>query len=353
MIADLDRETQHFGLATTGGAVPTTGLGGLTLGGGYGWLARRFGLACDNLRSAEVVTADGSVLTASEEKHPDLFWAIRGGGGNFGVVTSFEFELHRFGPMVASGDVFYRYEDGVAALGAFRDLLVQAPDELYLVAAVAMAAEDTPVPEEFRGRPIVTLTWIWVGDRAHDGERIAQPLHRAAKPVAQFVNSMTYIQLQSGPDGLDRPRRRMYWKSSFLNDLSDEALRTSLDATVEANDGRNLAAAEMLSMGGAIGRVGEEETAYGHRDALVDFLAVAGWTDPAEDDDRMAVARRVWEGVAGRGAGGVYVNNLGSEGQDRVREAYGDLKYARLARIKARYDPDNVFRHNANIRPAG
>jgi len=353
MIADLDREAQHFGLATTGGAVATTGLGGLTLGGGYGWLARRFGLACDNLRSAEIVTADGSVFTASEEEHPDLFWAIRGGGGNFGVVTSFEFELHRFGPTVASGDVFYRYEDGVAALGAFRDLLVLAPDELYLVAAVAMAAEDTPVPEEFRGRPIVVLTWIWVGDQPHEGERIAEPLHSAGRPLAQFVNSMTYLQLQSGPDGLDRPRRRTYWKSSFLNDLSDEVLQTFLDATVAANDGRNLTAAEMLSMGGAIREVGEENTAYGHREALVDFLAVAGWTDPAEDYDRMSAARRVWEGVAGRGAGGVYVNNLGSEGHDRVREAYGDAKYARLSKVKARYDPDNVFRHNANIRPAG
>jgi FAD/FMN-containing dehydrogenase len=143
----------------------------------------------------------------------------------------------------------------------------------------------------------------------------------------------------------------MYWKSSFLNNLSDEVLRTFLEATVEANGGRNLIAGEMLSMGGAIGRVGEDDTAYGHRDALVDFLAVAGWTDPAEDDDRMSAARRVWQRVADRGADGVYVNNLGSEGQDRVREAYGAAKYARLATIKARYDPGNVFRHNSNIRP--
>jgi FAD/FMN-containing dehydrogenase len=351
MIADLDREAQHFGLATTGGAVPTTGVGGLTLGGGYGWLARRFGLACDNLRSAQIVTANGSVLTASEEQHPDLFWAIRGGGGNFGVVTTFELQLHRFGPMVATGDIFYLLKDGMAALRAFRDLLIDAPDELYLMASVATAGEHTPVSDEYRGRPIVSLTWIWVGDEPRDGERMAQSLHRAATPVAQFVNSMTYVHVQSGPDGLDRPRRRMYWKSSFLNNLSGEVLRTFLEATVEANGGRNLIAGEMLSMGGAIGRVGEEDTAYGHRDALVDFLAVAGWTDPAEDDDRMSAARRVWQRVADRGADGVYVNNLGSEGQDRVGEAYGAAKYARLATIKARYDPGNVFRHNSNIRP--
>lgn len=352
MWADVDRETQHFRLATTGGLVTDTGVGGLTLGGGYGWLARRFGLACDNLRSAEVVIADGSVLTASEEEHPDLFWAIRGGGGNFGVVTSFELELHRFGPMVASGDVYYLYEDGLAALRAFRDLLVNAPDELYLAASVSMAGEDTAVPDEHRGTPIVNLTWGWVGDEPRDGERIAQPLHRAAKPVAEFVNTMSYVQLQSGPNGLNRPRRRMYWKSSFLNDLSDEVLRAFLETTVEANDGRNLAAAEMLSMGGAMSRVGEADTAYSHRDALVDFLAVASWTDPAEDDERMAAGRRIWEGVAGLGAYGVYVNNLGSEGQDRVREAYGAEKYARLAKIKARYDPVNLFRHNSNIPPS-
>lgn len=351
LIADLDREAQHFGLATTGGLVASTGVGGLTLGGGYGWLARRFGLACDNLRSAEVVTADGSVLTASEDQNPDLFWAVRGGGGNFGVVTNFELELHPFGPTVTSGDVFYRHEDGLAALRAWRDVLGSAPDDLYLMAAVAIASEQMPVPQEQRGRPVVMLTWTWVGDRTRDGERFAEPLHRVARPVAQFINSLTYVELQTGPQGLESPRRRMYWKSSFLRDLSDGALAAFLETTVEANGGRNLAAAEMLSMGGAIGRVPEEATAYSHRNAVVDFLAVAGWTDPDEDDDRLGAARAIWEGVAGRNAYGVYVNNLGSEGQDRVVEAYGTDKYGRLAQIKAGFDPDNVFRHTSNIQP--
>lgn len=351
LMADLDREAQHFGLATTGGLVASTGLGGLTLGGGYGWLARRFGLACDNLRAAEVVTADGSVVATSEDDDPDLFWAIRGGGGNFGVVTSFELALHPFGPTVTSGDVFYRYEDGLAALRAWRDLLATAPDELCLLAAAFIAGDDAPVPEEHRGRPVVVLTWTWVGDHAPDGERAAQPLHRAAQPLAEFVKSLTYVELQTGLGGVDPPRARMYWKSSFLRDLSDPTLEAFLEATMAANAGRSLAAATMMSMGGAIGRVAEDATAYSHRDAVVDFLAVAGWTDPDDDEDRLAVARRIWEGVAGRGAYGVYVNNLGSEGQERVVEAYGTDKYERLARIKARYDPANVFRHTSNIQP--
>lgn len=162
---------------------------------------------------------------------------------------------------------------------------------------------------------------------------------------------MTHVELQSGPEGLDRPRKRIYWKSSFLRDLSDPVLERCLESTIDANEGRRLAAAEMLSMGGAIGRVAEDASAYSRRDASVDFLAVAGWTDLHQDDDRLAAARRIWEEIAGRDAYGVYVNNLGDEGQDLVREACGDAKYRRLMEIKARYDPDNVFRHTSNIRP--
>jgi FAD/FMN-containing dehydrogenase len=351
MFADLDRETQHFGLATTGGLVTSTGVGGLTLGGGYGWLARRFGLACDNLVSAEVVAADGAVIDASRDHHPDLFWALRGGGGNFGVVTAFEFRLRQFGPNVTVGDIYYQRDDGMAALRAFRDLLIAAPDELYLAASVATAGEATLVPEEWRGRPIVNLTWAWVGDTPEGGSQIAAPLHRAAAPVAESVTTLPYVELQTGP-GLERPRRRLYWKSSFLPELSDDVLETFLEATIEVNGGQDLIFGEMLSMGGAIGRVGDDETAYAHRDALVDFLAVAGWQDPAEDDARLGAGRELWARVAGVGGRGVYVNNLGSEGQDRVREAYGPVTYERLAAIKARYDPQNVFHHNANILPA-
>jgi FAD/FMN-containing dehydrogenase len=351
MFADLDRETQHFGLATTGGLVTSTGVGGLTLGGGYGWLARRFGLACDNLRWAEVVTADGAVIEASREHNPDLFWALRGGGGNFGVVTVFEFGLRPFGPAVTLGDIFYRADDGLAALRSFRDLLVAAPDDLYLAAGVAIASEAMPVPEEWRGTPIVNITWAWVGESPDGGTQLAAPLHRAGTPIAETVTTLPYVELQTGP-GLERPPRRLYWKSSFLPELSDDLLGTFLEATIDLNGGRDLIHGEMLSMGGTIARVSEDEAAYAHRDALVDFLAVAGWQDPAEDDLRLAAGRELWRRVAGVGGRGVYVNNLGSEGHERVREAYGPAKYERLAAIKARYDPENVFHHNANILPA-
>jgi FAD/FMN-containing dehydrogenase len=351
-IGDLDRETQRLDLATTGGFVATTGVGGLTLGGGYGWLARRFGLACDALRSAEVVTADGDVVTTSLDEEPDLFWAIRGGGGNFGIVTDFEFELQPFGPLVSTGDVYYRFEDGRAAMHAFRDVLVAAPDELALFADIGMASAPTPVPEEYHETVIVTLSWAWVGDDPKDAERHVRPLHTAAKPIAEHLDSQPYVALQGGLiEPSERPDRRFYWKSSFIRDVSDAFLEAFLDGTRDVSAKGARLFGEVIAMGGAISRVDPNATAYRHRDALLDFLAVSSWDEPADDEPRMAAARRLWQTVADSGAQGVYVNNLGGEGADRVREAYGD-HYDRLAQVKARYDPDNVFRHNSNIVPA-
>jgi FAD/FMN-containing dehydrogenase len=351
IIADLDREAQWFGLATTGGLVGSTGVGGLTLGGGYGWLARRFGLACDNLRSVELVTADGSVVQASADVEPDLFWAVRGAGANFGVVTRFEFDLHRLDHAVPSGDVVYGADDGLVALMAFRDVLATAPHELYLFAVVGIAGDTIPVPSEHHGRPFAMLSWAWLGDDPADAEAVSAPLHRAGTPISEQRQSLPYVLLQGGPQ-MDRERRRLYWKSSFLNDLSDEVLRTFLEATIEASGGRMRFHGELVSMGGAIAEVGNDATAYAHRSALVDFLAVTSWTDPADDDDRLEAGRSLWARVSDLGGRGVYVNNLGSEGEERVREAYGPAKYERLSRIKARFDPDNVFHHNSNIRPA-
>ena len=351
-IGDLDRETQHLGLATTGGFVATTGVGGLTLGGGYGWLARRLGLACDNLRAAEVVTADGRVVTASAADEPDLFWAIRGGGGNFGIVTGFEFDLHPFGPLVTTGDIYYRFEDGLAAMRAFRDVLMAAPDELGLLADVGMVSAPTPVPTEHYDTLVVTLSWAWLGDDPREAEAYVGPLHAAATPIAEHRDSQSYVQLQGGltepPEG---PGRRFYWKSSFVRELSDEFIEAFLEGTREVSSRGARIFAEVIAMGGAISRVDPDATAYRHRDALVDFLAVSSWVESAHDEPRIAAARQLWQTVANTGAHGVYVNNLGGEGADRVREAYGD-HFERLARVKARYDPDNVFRHNSNIAPA-
>jgi FAD/FMN-containing dehydrogenase len=352
LLMDVDREAAHFGLATTGGVVADTGVGGLTLGGGYGWLARRYGLACDNLLSAEVVLADGSLLTARADQHPDLFWALRGGGGNFGIVTTLDLQLHQFGPMVVTGDLFYRIEDGAAALLVFRDLVAEAPDELYLQAFVVHATPDIPVPQEYRGRPVAGVSWIWVGDDLEEGKRVAAPLLRAATPLAEAVQPMTYVALQSFALSPERAGKRHYWKSSLLADLSDAALAAFLESAAEANRSGPMVLAEMLTMGGAIARVGEDDTAYSNRHAVVDFIASATWTEPADDERHISAARDVWQAVSAHGSSGVYVNNLGSEGEDRIRAAYGASKYERLAEIKARYDPDNVFHLNQNIRPA-
>jgi len=351
LLMDLDREAAHFGLATPAGLVADTGVGGLTLGGGYGWLARRYGLTCDNLLAAEVVLADGSLLTASADQNPDLFWALRGGGGNFGIVTTFDLQLHRFGPMVWTGDLYFRVEDGMAALRGFRDLLPEAPDELFLMAYVIHATADVPVPEEHRGHAVVGVSWVWVGHDPDEGERAAAPL-RVVTPIAEVVQPMTYVALQSFALTPERVGKRHYWKSSLLADLPDAAIEAWLQGAAEANRSGPTMFAEMMSMGGAIARVGDDETAYGNRHAIVDFITGATWTDAAEDEQHMSAARDVWQAVSAHGSSGVYVNNLGSEGEDRIRAAYGASKYERLAAIKARYDPDNVFHLNQNIRPA-
>ncbi len=215
------------------------------------------------------------------------------------------------------------------------------------------AAPDFPIPDEHRGGPVVGLSWIWVGDDLEEGRRVAEPLLRAATPVAEVPQPMTYLTLQSSFLSPERAGKRHYWKSSLLADLPDAALAAFLETGAEVNRSAPMLVAEMLTMGGAIARVGEDETAYSNRHALVDFIASATWTDAAEDEQHMSAAREVWQAVSAHGSSGVYVNNLGSEGEDRIRAAYGASKYERLAEIKARYDPDNVFHLNQNIRPAG
>jgi FAD/FMN-containing dehydrogenase len=350
LIADLDREAQHRGLAVTGGQVPDTGVGGLTLGGGYGWLARRHGLACDNLVSAEVVLADGSVVRTSEDEHSDLFWAIRGGGGNFGVVTSFEFRAHPLAHRVSYADVYYGAEDGLSAMQAFRDLVATAPEDLTLWAVANVGEERYPVPAEHYGRQIVGVGWVWTGERPKEGEAAGAALHRAGKPIAEVIETVDYVALQLG-GGLHRPRQRNYWKSSFLGVPSDSTLAAFLGTVGDANAVVPGAHAEFITLGGAISDIGDDATAYGHRAAALDFLALAQWLDPAEDEVRMAAGRRIWEAVTATDAAGVYVNNLGMEGSERVRQAYGATKYDRLVQIKRRYDPENFFRHNQNIEP--
>jgi FAD/FMN-containing dehydrogenase len=349
LIADLDRETQHFGLAGTGGVAYDTGVGGYTLGGGYGWLARRFGLACDNLTSVELVTADGSRLVVTAESDPELYWALRGAGANFGVATTFEFALHPLDHAVALGEVFVEMEHVRPALRAFRDLVASADDALSLDAFVGVAGPSFPIPEIHHGRVVLAMSWIWVGDDPSVGEQLGRPLHIAAPVLGETVKRLSYVDLQTGAE---RVRQRAFWKSSLLRDVGDDVLDAFVEAGMTANTEDDRATVELISLGGAIARVGEDDSAYGHRDAALDFLAISGWTDPAEDEARMSAARAAWRRVARLSDAGVYVNNLGLEGIERVRAAYGAEKFDRLARVKRRVDPENVFRHNQNIPPA-
>jgi FAD/FMN-containing dehydrogenase len=341
LLGDLDRAAQAHGLATTAGNVSHTGVGGLTLGGGMGWLARRYGLACDNVARFELVTADGELLHASEQENPDLYWGLRGGGGNFGVVTEFEFDLHQVGTAALIADLSYALQDAPAALRSWRGLIAEAPRQATLTAWVGVA----------QGRPMAAVGYVWVGDPDQGGGLLAALRAVAPPPLAERVQELSYLELQRFEDVQQRHRLRRYWKGHFLRELDDGAIDAFLARGGNGDDDPALLPyGSLQSYGGAVAEVGDAETAFSHRDALVEFVAVASWTDPAEDRPRMSAARRYAAAVEPF-ASGVYVNALTDEGQAGIRRAYRADKLARLAALKARYDPENVFHLNHNIRP--
>jgi FAD/FMN-containing dehydrogenase len=338
--ADFDAETQAFGLATTGGVVSTTGISGLTLGGGIGWLGRTHGLSCDNLLSVDIVTANGQLRTASADENQDLFWAIRGGGGNFGVVTSFEYQLHEVGPTVFAGLLVWPRMMARDVLHAYRDFTQGVPENASAYAGLGTSPD---------GVPIVVLIGFHHGPTEH-GEALFAPLRRLGPPVADMLQPMPYTAAQKMLDALNPPGNRVYWKSSILRNVDDDVL----EAIVEqgASIASPLSAALIEFYGGAINRVGTQDTAYPLRDAVYALNAISAWTDPAQDAANVAWARGMWDAVQPYSPGSVYVNFLGvgDEGEDRVKAAYGP-NYARLSQIKAAYDPGNLFRLNHNIKP--
>jgi FAD/FMN-containing dehydrogenase len=351
LLGELDRATQRFGLATTAGNVSHTGVGGLTLGGGMGWLARRFGLACDNVARFQLVGAEGGLLQASDQEHPELCWGLRGGGGNFGVVTSFEFTLHPVGTAALLVDLFYRPEDAPAALRRWRELLPGAPREATLTAWVGTTGPRSFLPAELWGRPLASVGYVWVGDPDQGRQLLAALRDGTPPPTAERVQELSYLELQRIDDDAQGHHRRRYWKGHYLRELGDAAIQAFLSRGADGEDDPGLLPAGSLqSYGGAIAAVGDHQTAFGHRDALVEFIAAARWTDPAQDQARIAAARRYGAAVEPF-ASGVYVNDLTDEGQAGIRRAYGQAKLARLAALKARYDPDNTFHLNHNIRP--
>ncbi|MBV9582182.1 MAG: FAD-binding oxidoreductase [Chloroflexi bacterium] len=339
--AEFDRETQAFGLATTGGVVSTTGIAGLTLGGGIGWLGRTHGLTCDNLLSVDIVTADGRLRTASAHENADLFWAVCGGGGNFGVVTSFEYRLHQVGPTVLAGLLVWPRPMARDALRAFREFTQGAPENASAYAGLGTSPD---------GVPIVIVMAFHHGP-TEEGEAIFAPLRRFGPPVADMIQPMPYVAAQQMLDALNPPGNRVYWKSSVLEGIDDEVLDTIIEGAASCPS--PLSATLIEFYGGAINRIGVQDTAYPLRDAIYALNAVSAWTDPRHDATNIAWARRMWESVQAFSPGNVYVNFLGvgDQSDQRVKAAYGP-NYLRLSQIKATYDPTNLYRLNHNIPPA-
>jgi FAD/FMN-containing dehydrogenase len=346
---DVDHETQAFGLATTGGLVSTTGIAGFTLGGGFGWLMGKHGLACDNLLSAEVVTAGGRVLRASPDENADLFWGLRGGGGNFGIVTSFEFRVHPVGPLVTAGPIFFRGEQAGDLLCFYRDWIERVPDGLTTVVNLATAAPAPFLPDDLHGKPVAIVIGCYAGE-PEEGAKAFRPLKEFGAAVADLIGPMPYIEMQRLVDGQWGPGLHNYFKSWCLPRLDDAAIETLLHAHEHAASPETKI--QLYHFGGAVARVARADTAFAHRDAPYLLNIAARWSDPAESDLHIGWARELHAAMTPFATGGVYVNFLGEEGPDRVRGAYGKQTYQRLVELKNGYDPTNLFRVNQNIPPA-
>jgi FAD/FMN-containing dehydrogenase len=349
---DVDHETQAHGLATTGGIIGHTGVGGLTLGGGIGFLMRKHGLAVDNLLAAEVVTAAGNIIRASADEHADLFWALRGGGGNFGVVTAFRFALHRLGPTVMGGLVFWAADDTTDVLRWYRAFAAEAPDELGTVVRFGTVPPLPVIPVHLHWRPAIAIATCYAG-AVDDGERAVRPLRHFGTPLVDLLAPSPYAAFQGGLDDTVPHGWHYYWKGTSLAALSDDAIAVLADHAYTARS--PLSYTGMFHMGGAVARVPHDATAYAGRDVAHNIVIDAVWL-PEESGEHAATetawARRFFQALQPHRADRVYVNFLDSDdGTSRVRDAYGDRIYGRLAEIKATYDPDNTFRHNKNIPP--
>lgn len=336
---EVDEATQAHGLATTGGTVSDTGVAGLALGGGLGWLAGKYGLTCDNLLSAEIVTADGARLRASADENPDLFWALRGGGGNFGVVTRFEFQLHEVGPTIYGGMVAHPLERAGEVLRFYRDFCASNPDEVNTACAM-MTTPD--------GLKVIAIAACHCGSPA-DGEKALQPLKQFGPPVLDQMGAIPYLALQTALDEAFPRGRRYYWKSALVNRLRDELIEAMPAQFAEVPSPNTVFLIQQI--GNAANRVPPEATAFAHRDARWDALVLSGWDDPAQDARQISWSRKVYESWRPFCSNASYTNALAGEDSDQhVRASFGSA-YNRLSTIKARYDPTNFFRMNANIQP--
>jgi FAD/FMN-containing dehydrogenase len=348
--ADVDRVTAPLGLATPGGVVSETGVAGLALSGGVSHQRRRDGMTIDNLVAAEVVLADGRLVRASADEHPDLYWALRGGGGNFGVVTSFEFRLRELGPEVFGLNVAYPLEDAERVLIGWRDAVADASDELSTAGLIWSLPVVDELPEELRGVPYVGVAGMWAGD-PDEGERVTRGLRQLATPLLDMSARASYLEFQSSLDPFFPAGVRRYWKALYLDGFSDAAIQTTVDWSRRRPSSDTLVI--VRHCGGAMSRVGAEETAFGDRSSEWMLSIDSSWEDPADDETNIAYTRAFWDAAAPFSDGKTYFNfpGLFEEGDTAVRASYG-ANHDRLARIKAAYDPENVFRPGQNIRPA-
>jgi FAD/FMN-containing dehydrogenase len=346
--AELDAATQEHGLAVTGGRVSDTGVGGLALGSGSGWLERMFGFTCESLISAEVVTADGRVVTASASENPDLFWGLRGGGGNFGVVTEFVFDLHPVGPILTGGLLVWPRAKARDVIRFYRDYMAQAPDEVGGGVALLTAPPEPFVPQDLQGQPVVGIVYCYIGAPA-DGEAAAQPLREFESPAVDLIQPMPYVALQSMLDAGNPTGVHEYFKVDWLGSLSDEAIEEVVThgEQLPAPFGQLI----LAPMGGAVSRSAEKDLALSVVDAPWLYFCLSMWMDPAEDARNIAWARGFAAAMQAFGHGTAFSNFIEPDEGDRLRASYGEDRYARLIECKRRWDPENLFRLNQNISP--
>jgi len=348
LLGDVDRETQLHGLAAVLGFVSMTGVAGLTLGGGFGYLSRRFGWTSDNVRSMDVVTAEGRIVHASERENADLFWGLRGGGGNFGVVTNIEYELHPLGPEIFGGAVAWRAESSPDVLALYRKLAESAPPELAMVAALRLAPPAPWLDPAVHGKPIIGVFVCYSG-KPEDGERLLAPLKAFGKPVGDILQRRTYVSQQSLLDATQPKGRRYYWKSEYLPQLSPELFASAIEHAGRITSPHS--AVILFPLGGAVAQHGNDHSAVGNRDAGFVLNLAASWEKADDDVANIEWARSAWRDMKRFSTGGTYINFLTEEETgDRIQAAYGP-NFARLAQIKAKWDPENLFRMNKNIAP--
>ncbi|HVQ87843.1 MAG TPA: FAD-binding oxidoreductase [Actinomycetes bacterium] len=345
----VDAATQEHGLAVTGGRVSSTGVAGLTLGSGSGWLERKLGFTCDNLLSVQVVTADARVVTASETENADLFWALRGGGGNFGIATEFTFRVSPIGPIVLGGLLLYPAAMATDVVRHWRDFMMDAPDEVGSGLAFITAPPADFVPEPARGKPVIGIIICYAGD-IEAGQKVLAPLLEFGPPAVNMVQPMPYVAVQQMIDHGNEKGANNYWSGDFIAELPDKAVDALIDvATVPVSP---MTQVILVRGGGAIARVAEDDTAFGQRDAAWNIHYLSMWTDDADTDKNIAYTRELVASLKPWTTGRLYLNFIGDEGPGRVAAAFGPEKFEKLQQLKAKWDPDNLFRNNQNIPPA-